>query len=550
MKPRTKLIIVLSMGILFSLGEFCITQGRPGLAQSATNQADVIQQGLAYLQTQQQADGGITGYNGSSDPDTTARSVMAFAAGRAPLSKVVSTQGNSMLDYLAYQTITYTHDTTGTLFPGRAGIILTTVALAGGDGTSFGGMDLVGELEASIQPDDGAYSSTASQGYSSGEATDVSQAWAILGLSLDGNTIPEVATNYLMLSQAVDGSWGAGDPDTTALVMTALLASQNIGNQMEPIQKAIAYLHATQAPSAGWKPAWDSDPINADSTGWILQALISTGEDLRGQSWMIDQRSPVDALMSLQKPDGSIGGAYANAYSTAEAIIGLSGIPLSDLVKPIQTNQAGLAIFYRDDQLSTECISFAESSISGLDLLERSGLAIQTATNPSQGTAVCKIGAVGSPSEDCFGSMPNYWSFWTMGPSGWEYSAIGVEQSQVMDGSVFAWSWGTGNPPAMLTYQNICEGVAYELPTSTPTGIPDTLVAEPIVITAIAPTAVSATQAAVPAEPVANAQATQTGEPAQAAVGTPRLTTSYIIYGSIVIVLGSLIIFLIRSHNR
>jgi hypothetical protein len=550
MKPKMKLLITLSLVILFGLAVFYITQGRSGLAQAESDQSQVIQQGLEYLQTQQQSDGGIAGYNGSSDPDTTARSIMAFSAARAPISEVVSAQGNSMLDYLASQTIGYTHDTTGTLFPGRAGIILTAVALAGGDGTSFGGMDLVGELETSLQPNTGAYSSTAMQGYSSGEASDVSQAWAILGLSLDGNTIPEVATNYLMLSQSEDGSWGAGDPDTTALVMTALLASQNVGNQRAPIQQAIAYFHATQAPSAGWKPSWDADPTNADSTGWILQALITAGEDLRGQSWMVDQSSPGDALMSLQKPDGSIGGTYANAYSTAEAIIGLAGIPLTDLVKPIQTNQAGLAVFYGDDQLSVECISFTGSNISGLDLLERSGLDIQTATNPNQGTAVCKIGAVGSPSEDCFGSMPNYWSYWTMGPTGWEYSAIGVEQSKVMNGSLYAWSWGEGNPPAKLTFQNICEGVPYELPTSTPTDTPDIQVAEPMVITAIAPTGVSATQEAEPAAPSTNDLASQTDVSAQEAVGTPRITTSYIIYGSIVIVLGVLIILLIRSHNR
>jgi hypothetical protein len=532
MKPRIKLLVTLSLGILLSIGMLLALQARPGLAQSGMNQADVIQQGLAYLQTQQLADGGIAGYNGSSDPDTTARSILAFTVARAALSEVVSAQGNSMLDYLASQAISYTHDTTGTLFPGRAGIILTAVAVSGGDGTFFGGMDLVGELEASLHPDTGAYSSTAVQGYSNGQASDVSQAWAILGLSLDGNTIPEVATNYLMLSQADDGSWGAGDPDTTALVMTALLASQNAGSEREPIQKAIAYFRATQAPSGGWKPSWDTDPSNADSTGWILQALISAGEDLLGQNWVLDQSNPVDALMSLQKPDGSIGGTYANAYSTAEAIIGLAGVPLTDLLKPVVVNRAGLAVFYGDGTLSTECINFTEGSISGLDLLERSGLAIQSATNPNQGTAVCKIGAVGRPSEDCFGSMPNYWAYWIMGTNGWEYSATGAEQSQATDEGVYAWSWGIGDPPPVLTFENICEGVAFELPTSTPTSLSTTEVAEPVAVTASTPTS--------PVVATVTPAATTSG-----------LNTSYIIYGSIVIVLGGLIIFLLsRSRNR
>ena len=190
-----------------------------------------------------------------------------------------------MLDYLAAQAITFTHDTTGTLFPGRAGLLITAVKLAGEDASGFGGMDLAGELEASFHPDTGAYSSTAKSDFSSGAASDLSQAWAILGLGLEGRQVPVSAINYLIDTQAGDGSWGAGDPDTTALAVTALLVSGNMTNQSQTIQRAIQYFHDTQAPSGGWKPSWDTDPLNADSTGWILEALISAGEDIRGQSW-------------------------------------------------------------------------------------------------------------------------------------------------------------------------------------------------------------------------------------------------------------------------
>ncbi len=133
-----------------------------------------------------------------------------------------------MLDYLATQAITYTHDTTGTLFPGRAGILLAAISLSGEDPSAFGGMDLAGELEASFHADSGAYSTTAKQDISSGEASDLNQAWAILGLSLAGHTLPDAAIQYLIQSQASDGSWGAGDPDTTALAVTALLASRKV----------------------------------------------------------------------------------------------------------------------------------------------------------------------------------------------------------------------------------------------------------------------------------------------------------------------------------
>ena len=188
-------------------------------------------------------------------------------------------------------------------------------------------------------------------------------------------------------------------------------------------------------------------------------------------------------------------------------------------------------IFYGNDSLFTTCISFTESSISGLDLLERSGLDVQTATNPNQGTAVCKIGEVGSPSSDCFGSMPNYWSYWQMRANGWDYSVKGADQSLVTDGGVNAWSWGTGNPPALITFENTCEGVAFVLPTSTPTSAPATTTPEPTVVA----TSVSATL-----PPIA------TATPAV----TQKTPGSYIVYASILLVLGGLIIYLIRSRQK
>jgi hypothetical protein len=531
MKHLSKLFLSLSLGILMIMGWLHFLQANTAVAQSALDQSQVIQAGLAYLQSQQQVDGGIVGFSKVSDPDTTARSVLAFVSAGKPVSEAISTEGNSMLDYLAAQAITFTHDTTGTLFPGRAGILLAAVSVAGKDPSTFGRMDLAGDLENSFHPDTGAYSTTAQQDISSGKASDPNQAWAILGLSLAGHRVPDAAIHYLIQSQAMDGSWGGGDPDITALTVTAMLASRRVNVQNEAIQNALGYFHDTQTLSGGWKPSWDTEPINADSTGWIVQALVSAGEDLRGQSWMKDQTSPVDALLSLQKPDGSIGGTYANTYSTAEAIIGLSGISLSNLGISPSSHRAGLAIFSGDNSLFTSCVTFTENTFTGLDLLQRSGLAIETATNPNQGTAVCKIENVGEPSNNCFGSMPNYWSYWQLGDNGWGYSAVGADQSQVVDGGVYAWSWGTGDPPALLTFQNICEGVAYVLPLATERSIPPTDTPQPTQV----PTLVPAT---MPTE------TTATSSSAKAGAG------SYIVYGSILLVLGALIIYLIRSRNK
>jgi Prenyltransferase and squalene oxidase repeat len=532
MKPRiykALLPFIFAFFLLFAM--LFLLQRTTVLAKTAPNSSETIQAGLDYLKSQQQADGGITGFSGVSDPDTTARSVMAFVTAKTQVSGFVSSDGKSMLDYLAAQAIGFTHDVTGTLFPGRAGILLSAISMAGENPSTFGGMDLPAELEASFQPDTGVYSTTAKADFSSGSASDQNQAWAILGLSLAGKSVPESAVTFLVQSQAADGSWGFGDPDTTALVMTALVASHNDTSQSETIQKAVQYFRDTQLPSGGWRPSWDTDPLNADSTGWAIQALVSAGEDVRDQSWSAQAANPMDALASLQKPDGSIGGTYANAYGTAEAILGLSGIPLVNLGLGNATQRAGLVVFYGGDSFFTKCISFTGSTMSGMELLGQSGLHVETATNPSQGTAVCKIENTGSSASDCFGSMPDYWSYWQLAPSGWEYSATGADMSQVQDGGVNAWSWGTGNPPPVITYQNICEGVAIVLPTST--------------VTSPAPTAsIAPSQTKTQAPATVTAIPTPLPEPSQ---GTP---TSYIVYAVIVLVLGGLTIILLRSRRK
>jgi hypothetical protein len=261
-----------------------------------------------------------------------------------------------------------------------------------------------------------------------------------------------------------------------------------------------------------------------------LQALYSADEDPSSEVWTMES-NPIDALASLQKPDGSIGGTFANTYSTAEAVIGLSGVSLSNLVAPAVTSQVGLAIFPGDGTVITACVSFTEQSISGLELLQRSGASLETATNPTQGTAVCKIGDVGCPPGDCFCSMPTYWSFWQLSGEVWEYAVLGAEQSQVVNGAVNAWSWASGDPPPMITYQNICEGVAFEISVPTQTSLPPTDTPFPTQEPTSAP------------EPSAT-QPTPTEVSSETTLGT------YIVYGSIVLVLGALIVYLFRSRKK
>lgn len=449
------------LGFLLLIASVLALTFRPAVAQLPADPAEVVAKAVAYLKTQQQPDGGMTGFSGASDPDTTIRTVIALVLNGQPLDSFISAGGQTLLNSLDAQASHYVHDPNGLLFPGRAGLLLSALALASQDVHTFGGIDLAAELAATYQPESGAYATQAALDYSSGAASDLNQAWAILGLALAGQYIPTPASFYLAGTQADDGSWGSGDPDTTALAVTALLASCNVDRTDAMIAKALAFFKATQLPNGGWKPGWDQDPLNADTTGWVAQALVSAANPASSIPWQYDwaaaEGDPVSALFGLVKADGSIGGTYVNAYSTADALIGLSQMPLAGFALSPAYQRAGLVIQNGDNSLFTACISFTEESISGIELLNRAGLEIESITDPALGTAVCGIGTEGCPSTDCFCGMPDYWSYWQAGDHDWAYAVVGVEQSVVKDGAIEAWSWGEGTPPALLTFAQICQ---------------------------------------------------------------------------------------------
>ena len=352
MMPRTTLLFVpLIFGLTILMGVVSFTsKARSALAathpmaESPATLEDAIDMALNFVAAQQGPDGGIDAFgSGSSNESGTARAVLAVAAAGKSVETIQS-GGLTMLDYLSTKAITYTHDASGTtsahLFPANAGLLLAAAAAANQDVTAFGGMDLISQLEATYHAGTGAYSTTARLGFSSGAASDINQAWSIFGLSAAARPVPPGAINYLVSNQAPDGSWGFSDPDTTAVAVVALIASGQVAPTEAPVQNALAYFAATQLENGGWRPSWDTDPLNADSTGWIMQALAVSGFSPVTESWARPGGNPRSALLSLQAPDGSIGGTFVNAYSTIEAIFGLTEAPLFFLGQEVRMRRA------------------------------------------------------------------------------------------------------------------------------------------------------------------------------------------------------------------
>ena len=128
-------------------------------------------------------------------------------------------------------------------------------------------------------------------------------------------------------------------------------------------------------------------------------------------------------------------------------------------------NRAALVVRYEDGRVETMCVAFAEEQVSGYDLLDRAGLAVE-ARVVGMGATVCRLGDQGCPVSDCFCHCPGgsdclYWSYWTQEEGVWQYASIGPSLRQVSDGVVEGWSWGPGSltdaiPPPALTFADVC----------------------------------------------------------------------------------------------
>ncbi len=133
-------------------------------------------------------------------------------------------------------------------------------------------------------------------------------------------------------------------------------------------------------------------------------------------------------------------------------------------------HHAGLVVDFGDGTVITRCVGFDEATISGYELLQRSGLALEVAVS-GPGAAVCSIEGTGCPASDCFCHFPpDYWSYWHLDGESWRYSDVGASGYAVEDGAVDGWIWGDASaPPQVIPFEAICAPPPTPTPTATPT---------------------------------------------------------------------------------
>jgi hypothetical protein len=291
---------------------------------------------LAWLRTQQNADGGLG--SPESAVGTTADTVLAIVtAGEDPTTW--DKNGHTPLSYLA------ANGAATASSAGNAAKVILAVAAAGKDPRTFSGVDLVYALEQQLG-DDGKFG---------GETeTLAGHCLAIMALKSVSRPIPPAAVDWLKAHQIEDGTWswngdttpGSGDNNSAAYAVMALVAAGEPADG-EVIAKTVNHFHAQQNTDGGFpyiNPSeWGTD-TDSNSTAVVIQALIAAGENPQGTAWTKDGNTPLSALLALQNESGAFAWQATmpddNFLSTIQAVPAIAGKAFPSTITTVSAEPA------------------------------------------------------------------------------------------------------------------------------------------------------------------------------------------------------------------
>jgi len=125
--------------------------------------------------------------------------------------------------------------------------------------------------------------------------------------------------------------------------------------------------------------------------------------------------------------------------------------------------RVGLVIDTGTGDPITMIVTVAEANPTGYRILQASDLDI-VAQSSGLGVAICSIEGIGCPASRCFCESPAHsWTYWHLVDGVWVYSPVGASTYRVSNGSVEAWRWGPGDPPALITFDEIAAAANGEL---------------------------------------------------------------------------------------
>lgn len=142
------------------------------------------------------------------------------------------------------------------------------------------------------------------------------------------------------------------------------------------------------------------------------------------------------------------------ALATVLAIAMLVGNGLP--ARAVSVHHAGVVVRHGDGRMAYAYVGFTEDSISGIDLLKRTGLDIVTIAFGGLGEGVCSIDEHGCPASNCRKRVCQgpkaddpFWQYFRQTqPGDWQALVLGASATRVHDGDLDGWSW-TGTTPQL-----------------------------------------------------------------------------------------------------
>ena len=299
------------------------------------------------------------GYGGFDDYGLTVDTGLALiATGTQPAALTTITNA------LAANISNYVGDGTTSVYSGSTGKAAVFAKDAGRDPASFGGRNLIAQLEGTVSttaPIAGRIEDTSTYG---DYANVLGQAWAVEALDRSGSAKSASATDFFLKQQcsegyfrtyltpeksAVDQSCDGGkaasesDPstDVTALAVITLSQHSKTPAVSAAIAKAKGWLTAAQAADGSWGGGAGTSTANSNSTGLATRALSGSASAKRGVAWLTAHQATAndgalageagaiaydDAVLATARTAGIVGDTARDQWrrATAQAALGVS----------------------------------------------------------------------------------------------------------------------------------------------------------------------------------------------------------------------------------
>ena len=257
----------------------------------------------------------------------------------------VSSIASAVADHVDSYTTGADYDSAD-VYAGATAKALHLAQVAGRDGTTFGGVDLVDRLEG-LTTDSGPSTGRIADRSEYGDYTNaIGQAFAAAGLDAAGSGEAAAATAYLLdqqcaagwfrllltrdataADQSCDGGLGSGastaDPDTTSLAVILLADQADDPTVAAALARAESWLTTQQHEDGSFGGGTSTEAANTNSTGlagWALGLRGHTAEATRAALWVRDAQAAdlAPCTTGLTRETGAI--AYdAAAFGTGRA---------------------------------------------------------------------------------------------------------------------------------------------------------------------------------------------------------------------------------------